>query len=110
MKKTILVVTAFSCINLGMYAQTASPVSSQTVQIELLAEVTNVNGEEETLEVEAKKIPQTKAEMRQMKKEQRKKKKGFKDMSLGAKIGIAAAAVGIVVFFILTGGEGVSSR
>ena len=110
MRKTILVVTAFSCNNLGMYAQTASPVSTQTDQIELLAEVTNVNGEEDPLKTEASTSVQTKAEMRQMKKEQRKKKRGLKDMSLGAKIGLGALAVGIVVLFIVTGGEGVSSR
>ena len=109
MKKTFLIITAISCINLGTFAQTASPVSSQGEQIELLGEMSNINGLEETLEVKANKITPTKAEMRQINKEQRKKG-GWKDISLGKKILAGAFILVVVVLYVATGGEGVSSR
>lgn len=111
MKKTILVVTALSCINLSMFAQTSSNRSFEnTEKIELLASVNNVKGEEVPVKTEEKNHLQSKVEIRQMKQEQRKQKRGLKDMSLGAKIGIGALFVVIVVLFIVTGGEGYKSR
>ena len=111
MKKTILIITTFSCINLGMYAQTSCYSENKSEQTELLATVTSSTEKERKLEKNEVNSPlKTKAEMRQLKKQQRKQKKGFKDVSLGAKIGLGALAVGIVVFYIVTGGNGVSSR
>tara|TARA_R110002020_G_scaffold370158_1_gene581884 strand:- start:419 stop:832 length:414 start_codon:yes stop_codon:yes gene_type:complete len=136
MRKTISVVTMVSLLNVGMHAQAAPTEVLQTEQIELSygvdgadylpenlkdrieeqqdlsekepteAELKEV--EEKPLEVGANESLQTKAEMQ--KKKKKKKKKDSKEMSLGAQIGIAIAAVGIIVLFIVTGGEGLSSR
>ena len=114
MKKLILVITAIACLNLGMYANTGEVINNRTTQTELVVNVHNSETGTEEIPVQPKDELSKKEQRKQRKAARQKlrdeKSKGWKDLSIGAKIAIGVGAALVLLLFIVTGGEGYSSR